>query len=406
MSNHLAVATVTAALQRLLQATVPVDVPGAAVTTVRPGGSQVASALAVNVYLYQVSTNGFTANNELPSRRADGSLLARSRAHLDLHYLFSFHGNDAEMEPERLLGSTVRTLNDSPVLTSALLQAVSQSAAATPPVHPGLAGTDLGAAGEIVRITPEMLDLEQLSKLWSVLLQTPYLLSTTYVASAVALEGNEIPSMVQPVITPVVATDAHGLPRIMGIADASDPAAPLTSASTMRISGGQLGGTDSTITVGGVALAPTGAGPGFLDLNLSTLPAGTIRAGLSTVSVTVPILAGSPPAVRPGAVSDPSVVALHPQLTAQFGNGILTLTTDLPVGPGQLLAVRLLDAASEQPVALLAVATPAAASLSMSVPAPTVTSGRYAVVLFVDGAASVLQRTGAGSISQPVVTVP
>jgi hypothetical protein len=42
MSNHLAIATVTATLQRSLQAVVQADVDGARVTTVRPDGGAAA----------------------------------------------------------------------------------------------------------------------------------------------------------------------------------------------------------------------------------------------------------------------------------------------------------------------------------------------------------------------------
>jgi hypothetical protein len=55
MSNYLAVATVTAALHRLLQATAGADVPGATVTTDRPETStNGGQSPTVNIYLYQV----------------------------------------------------------------------------------------------------------------------------------------------------------------------------------------------------------------------------------------------------------------------------------------------------------------------------------------------------------------
>ena len=56
MSNFLAIATVTATLSQVLQVAVGVDVPGAAMTTVRPDstGSGLPTT-GVNLYLYQVT---------------------------------------------------------------------------------------------------------------------------------------------------------------------------------------------------------------------------------------------------------------------------------------------------------------------------------------------------------------
>jgi len=54
MSNYLAIATVTATLQRLLQSAIQLDLPGAKVTTVRPEASGGKTPeVGVNIYLYQ-----------------------------------------------------------------------------------------------------------------------------------------------------------------------------------------------------------------------------------------------------------------------------------------------------------------------------------------------------------------
>ena len=190
MSNYLAVATVTAALQRLLQQSISADMPGAAVTTVRPGSSGVTAAQAVNIYLYDMTTSAAQTNVDLPTRGPDGSVVQGPVWRLDLHYLLSFHGDETEMEPQRLFGCTVRTLNASPVLAHDLLNQVAAAANSPPPVHAGLAGTDLATAGDVVRLRPESLDLQQLSNLLSGLLQTPHALSTSYVASSVAIDGH------------------------------------------------------------------------------------------------------------------------------------------------------------------------------------------------------------------------
>src|SRR5215208_4441545 len=123
MSNYLAIATVTATLSRALTAAVGADVPGAAVTTLRPDDSTNGTPdTGVNVYLYQVTPNATWRNADLPTRREDGQLVQRPQVALDLQYLLSFYGNEVQLEPQRLLGSVVRTLHTRPVLTRQMIR--------------------------------------------------------------------------------------------------------------------------------------------------------------------------------------------------------------------------------------------------------------------------------------------
>ena len=55
MSNYLAIATVTATLRYMLLKSLPPDLSGAAVTTLRPDAQlSVADATGINIFLYQV----------------------------------------------------------------------------------------------------------------------------------------------------------------------------------------------------------------------------------------------------------------------------------------------------------------------------------------------------------------
>ncbi len=57
MSNYLAIATVTAALQQVLQTPVQSAVTGANVGFSRPDGKASAKGPLVNIYLYRVTPN-------------------------------------------------------------------------------------------------------------------------------------------------------------------------------------------------------------------------------------------------------------------------------------------------------------------------------------------------------------
>ena len=106
MSNFLAVATVSAALQLHLTDAITAAVGGSKVWVDRSDVKR--QTPGVNIYLYRTSDDPIWRNQELPARREDASLRARPRAAANLHYLLTFHGKDDELVPQRLLGATPR----------------------------------------------------------------------------------------------------------------------------------------------------------------------------------------------------------------------------------------------------------------------------------------------------------
>jgi len=202
VSNHLAIATVTAALQAMLDSAVKEDVAGATATIVRPDGAD--DGLpdpGVNIYLYQVTPNTAWRNADLPTRNGDGRLAQLPRVALNLHYLLTFYGDDGELEPQRVLGSAVRALHSQPVLDRGLIRTVVNGTTY-------LNGSDLAQDVELVKLMPSALSLEEISKLWSVFFETHYTLSMAYQASVVLIEPEQRPVMAQPVREPVIQVQA------------------------------------------------------------------------------------------------------------------------------------------------------------------------------------------------------
>lgn len=196
MSNFLAVATVTFTLSQLIQCTITNDVSCAGVTMARPDNGTGLPATGVNIFLYQVMPNATWRNEDLPSRRAGGELVQRPRTAIDLHYLFSFYGDETQLEPQRLLGSVIRTLHSQPVLTrKKVYEAVTCGPAS-------LNTSNLYDDIETVKFTPLPLSLEELSKLWSCFFQTKYVLSVAYIGSPVLIESDEAPQTALPVRVP------------------------------------------------------------------------------------------------------------------------------------------------------------------------------------------------------------
>src|SRR5262245_58004809 len=198
MSNHLAAAAVTATLRKTLQAaldTASPNISNALVSTLRPNSSSTELPNpGVNIFLYQVTPSAPQRNADVPTRRADGTLVQVPQAALVLHYLISFSGDDAKLEPQFLLGIISRALHTQPVITRDSIQDMLAD-----PSFAFMTGADLDRAPELVRLSPVPLSLEELSKLWSVVFQTPYVLSQVYRASVITIDGTETPRAPLPV---------------------------------------------------------------------------------------------------------------------------------------------------------------------------------------------------------------
>lgn len=195
MSNHLAIATVTATLGDLVHKAAESAVSSSVSLqfgrpTAPSGGT---AERKVHVYLYQVTPNPALRNNDLPTRDGEGRLTRRPQAALDLHYLLSFYGDDKTLEPDRMVGAVARDLHARPVLST---QAISDAIGS----RTELTGSDLAVAFEKVKFVPSQLSLDEISKLWSVMVQTPHVLSVVYQGTVVLIDAEESPGTALPVL--------------------------------------------------------------------------------------------------------------------------------------------------------------------------------------------------------------
>ncbi len=187
MSNTLAIATVTETLRYTIHRALPGSgVGGALVTTLRLDAPSGLPNPGVNIFLYQVTPNLAWQNADLPTRRADGSLLRRPQAALDLHYLLTFYGEDVTLDQQRLLGATVLELHAAPVLSRDVIRRVQAHV-------PSLNDSNLADQVDLVRVTPANLSLEDMNQLWMTFPNVDYILSIAYVAGAVLIETDDEP---------------------------------------------------------------------------------------------------------------------------------------------------------------------------------------------------------------------
>ena len=134
MSNYLSIATVTASLKNVVENSLREAGHGARVTTDRPKDPPASDTDGrVNIYLYQTSPNAALRNEDLPMRNGSGKLIQRSRAALNLHYLFSFYGDEARQESQQLMGLIVSLLHSQPFLNPAIIRSAIKTQSGSSP---------------------------------------------------------------------------------------------------------------------------------------------------------------------------------------------------------------------------------------------------------------------------------
>ncbi len=398
MSNYLAIATVTAALTQLVSAAIrsPEDtaVGGAEVQTARlsDASSNGPPETGVNVFLYQLTANAAWRNADLPTRCSEGSIVERPRAALDLHYLLTFHGNERSLEPQRMLGAVTRTLHAEPVLTRQRITSTLLSS----PFDNFLAESDLADAVEMVKFTPLALTLDELSKLWTMFPQTPFVLSVAYQASVVLIESQARPQEALPVQARNLYVTPFDNPTIESATHVDGSRVPLLRGSTLRLRGRNLRGDITLVRIDGVDMAVSGAGLTNRQVDI-TLDAPELRAGVLPVQVVHRRLLGTPPVEHEGFESNVAAIVLRPQIAnpTPIAGPALRVDVDIPVRAGQRALLLLNEDATVAPKAYSLALPPLdndAGQLEFT--AEGVAAGEYFVRLQVDGAESpVCQQT-------------
>lgn len=394
MSNFLAIATVTETLRQMLDATVGSDVPGANATAVKPSES---GEKAVNIYLYQVSPNASWRNDDLPSRRGDKTLVQRPRAALDLYYLFTFYGDEAHQEPQRIMGSVVSTLHSRPILTRQQIREAIVHAE-----NGFLNGSNLGEEIELVRFTPISLSLEELNNLWSGFFQIPYALSMAYQASVVFIEGKDIAARALPVLDRNLYTVTMRQPIVDEVTSEGGPSQPIIAKSRVFIKGRNLQGDLTDVVISGKKIKPEDVRKNII---VFTLPEG-LKAGIQSLQVIHEMMMGTPPEIHRGSESNVEAFALQP--TIEIDEGSSSIKVHPVVGKDQRVVLFLNEINGpdeEQPPAAYTFVLPSRSADTNEIAVPTggVKAGTYLVRIQVDGAQSALVVENASYAGPKVV---
>lgn len=301
MSNTLAIAAVTGALSQLISKITVARFPGEpeysdAIVTHVPFDEIATdgSENQVNLFLYQITPNATWRGTD-PSRasrlESDKPPLA-----LNLHYLLTAYakGND-DLLAHRLLGRAMSLLHDYAVLSPGLILAAISSFSTQ------LGGSDLAAQVERVRVTQQVLTIDEMSKLWT-MFQAKFRVSAVYMVSVVLIDSalpdmsalpvltrgmQVLPSVTQPLPLLTSLTLPKAQPSaLLGVPKALLPGPPATD-----LPGDVLLWNGLNLTVGTPELVLTSQllGTKMTTLTLLTTSATALSVQLPTSQDTWPI---------------------------------------------------------------------------------------------------------------------
>ncbi|MGB3691736.1 MAG: DUF4255 domain-containing protein [Spirulinaceae cyanobacterium] len=412
MSNYLAIATVTAVLQRTLIKAIEADIEGVRVTTSRPdnpGGG--IPETRVNLYLYQAELNEVWRNsaNMRANRNRQTESAKQNRTAFDLHYMISFYGNDAELKPQRLMGSAIQALTDKPIITTEMIRgATSDSTFAY------LADNTLVQQVEQIKFIPLDLSVEDLSKIWSIFFQTPYTLSIAYRVTAVVIEGHKPAQKALPVTERSTGGIAPfpNQPIIESIESEGGRFEPILASSALVIKGQNLQGQITQILVGDFEATPTEVNDAEVKFDLGLLPSPAFKAGVQSLQIIHRFNPGEVPQIITPQTKSMTVVesnvmpfVVRPIIKEikvenlrgrhdELRSGDLVIQTDVTVGKEQRILLSLNEWSTDDPATYM-FKSPHSRSedtQTITVPINQVQAGQYLVRLHIDGAESPLKK--------------
>ncbi|MEW6732884.1 MAG: DUF4255 domain-containing protein [Acidobacteriota bacterium] len=440
MSTALALASVTAVLKDLLNNGLIDHNVGASI------GEIIVSALPpdridaldsekksrLNLFMYQVTTNAGWRNVGLPSRNGNGDRISNPPLALDLHYLLTAYGAE-EFHGEILLGYGMQLLHETPVLTRAAIRrslappSFVVGGSSLPPEMQALFTSGLAEQVEQIKISPQALTTEEISRMWSAF-QAKYRPTAVYQVSVVLIESRQSTKSALPVKARniyVVPFKQPVIEQIKSQAKSGDPIVsdqPILEGYNLVIVGRQLRGEDTVVNIGGMEVKPADSDISDSQI-IVTIPA-TLQAGVCGVQVIHRLLLGLPPLPHKSIESNIAAFVLRPRIIEPIaisnlqGTGseprsaTLNINVKPAIGDAQRVVLLLNEfrppASPPSPIvsdlqsySFIAASRiplsppigPPGASENIIIPISGVKAGSYLVRIQVDGAESPLEAT-------------
>jgi len=416
MSNGAAIAACSTVLQQLFQESlVEANLAGAlgaapAVTVLPPDRVTIGTSEApqLNLFMYNTTPNLGWTNRELPSHNSAGARATAAPLGIDLHYVISAYGA-SDIQGDVLLGHAALVLHRTRLLSReriAALAALGNESGIPVGLRTLVAASGLDEQEEQIRLTWERLNVDEISKLWSVFGER-YRPSLAFSASLMVMR----PDVAARVAPPVAVANLRVLPLPIAGIDRVTPD-QVAVGDTIVIEGHGLRSNTTILRFGGAEgedlLLPAEATSQRIEI---TVPVG-VRAGLSAVQVIHSVDFG-PEAIGPDGglrqVADSNIAPLvvrpdFDDVDISIVGAIVTIAVTPRVAQGQpgRIILRTLGGGDQFVIDL---PRAPASSATVSFDRTDVPAGNYLVQVEIGGIASRLGPPGA-SPTGPTVVLP
>jgi len=416
MSSPLAIAAVTYVLKDLLNdGIVNNDIASSVgkveVTALPPDRIETGDTEPnrINLFMYMATHNAGWHNEQHPTHNARGERVSYPPLALDLHYLMTVYGSE-EMHQDILLGYGMHLLHEIPVLTRNMIRRSIDPPAGTfntlPPHLRSLATSGLADQIEMIKITPETLNTEELSKLWTAF-GAKYRPNAAYKVTVVLIQSEKSAKPALPVRQSNIYVMPFKQPVLEKIT-AFTPADELVAANEKILSGYQLvlegynlrGMITKVKISGSISDAPIPVDDNKITISI---PA-SLQAGLHGVQILHEYLMGSPLEPHRGVSSNMMALVLSPRISAiaiqnpQTSSGLINAIVRFSITPAvhptQKIALAL-DEINLAPntqgmrygfeIQASSLSSPPAAVSNIEIPVQQIKPGTYLIRVSVDG---------------------
>lgn len=413
MSTALAIASVTQVLKSMISNGLQEDgvtniAQSAAITSLPPDRIETGTneLNQLNLFLFMTKPNIGWRNHGLASHNAQGERISNPPLALDLHYMLSAYGT-TEIYTDILIAYGMQILHENTVLARNTIETLLTPGGTLPPALNDLATSGLAAQIEQIKIIPDNINTEELSKLWTAF-GAKYRPSAFYKASVVLIESQRPAKTALAVKKANVYVRPFRKPTISKISSQTDLAAPILDNQKILtdhflvIQGIQLKGDITSLKIGALTINQSDF-KSISDTQIVVQVPNTLEAGLQSVQVVQEIAMGEPATPHKGFSSNVNAFVLSPNIDnqSQIAN---TLAIQLDITPAigeDQQVVLLLNELSATPNAYRFEYTPTSTSTNITIPTPDVIAGNYLLRIRVDNAESPI----ADDFNSPQITI-
>ncbi|TXE07847.1 DUF4255 domain-containing protein [Gelidibacter salicanalis] len=263
---------------------------------------------ALNLYLYMVKENDGWRNQDLTSRNNYGQRISNPYLALNLYYVLSAHGSE-KVNADLMMGYGMVAFHDNVIIGRDFIANTLAGEAI-------LADSNLSDQIEQIKITPEYLNTEEISKLWT-MFGAKYRLSVYYKVCVALLRKDKSVRQALPVLKSKLYVKHIKFPSIHDIVAQERVGSDYSSnrifieGDTLIVKGNSLQGEVTKVQFDGSLALRTDV---ELDSKITLPIPNTLRAGIHGVQIVHEMLLGEPEVPHNGLNSNLTAFVLSPIL--------------------------------------------------------------------------------------------